>query len=95
MATARVKATYSLDVEAVDRLDRLAKAWGVPKSEALRRAIAMAAETCEGADRRTTALLDELQRKAALAEDVAQRWLDAARAERTASARKREDPVGR
>lgn len=39
MAIPKIKVTYSLDVESVRALEELARQWGVPKSEALRRAI--------------------------------------------------------
>jgi hypothetical protein len=39
MASVTVKSTFSLDVETAERLERLARAWGVSKSEVLRRAI--------------------------------------------------------
>jgi hypothetical protein len=100
MAVTKIKATYSLDVEAVEGLERLAKVWDVPKSEALRRAIAMAAERCAAGDSRATALLDEIQRcmgsgPVGSAKDLAERWLAESRAERMASARNREDRIGR
>jgi hypothetical protein len=105
MAVSKIKATYSLDVEAVEGLERLAKVWDVPKSEALRRAIAMAAEQCADGNSQATALLDEIQRCMELgsggsgsvgsAKDLAERWLAESRAERTASARNREDRIGR
>jgi hypothetical protein len=40
MATPRIKTTYSLPVETVASLDRLASRWGVSRSEALVRAVA-------------------------------------------------------
>ena len=39
MAIPKIKATYSLDPETVGALERVARRWGVSKSEALRRAI--------------------------------------------------------
>ena len=95
MASLRVKATYSLDVETVNNLERLARKWSVSKSEALRRVIAMAVEQCAGSEGGTTAALDELQRSIGSARDLAERWLETNRAERKASARKREDRIGR
>ena len=91
MAVTSVKATYSLDVETVKSLDRLAELWRVPKSEALRRAIRMAAELHAGVDSGTTTVLDQLQRSLALDEDAAARWMAAARTERDASAQRREE----
>lgn len=39
MAIPKIKGTYSLDAETVGALERVARRWGVSKSEALRRAI--------------------------------------------------------
>jgi predicted transcriptional regulator len=39
MAITTSKVTYSLKPETVDRVQELATAWGVPKSEVIRRAI--------------------------------------------------------
>jgi len=94
MAVTHVKGTYSLDVETVRSLERLAEVWAVTKSEALRRAIRMAAELHAGIDGGSTRLLDELQRSLGLAEKAAALWMEATRSERSASARAREDRVG-
>ena len=94
MAITSIKATYSLDVETVRSLERLADMWSVPKSEALRRVIRMAAERHAGVDSGTTNVLDQLQRSLALNKDAADRWMAAARSERHASARRREDRLG-
>ncbi|MHC4956716.1 MAG: ribbon-helix-helix protein, CopG family [Planctomycetota bacterium] len=94
MAIASIKGTYSLDVETVRSLERLAALWAVSKSEALRRAIRMAAEQHAGIDAGTTKLLDQLQRSLGLDEDAAAHWNEQARDERRASARKREDRAG-
>ena len=53
MAIPIVKATYSLDVNTVKALERMAKRWAVSKSEALRRAIRAAAanDSPDGAER--------------------------------------------
>jgi hypothetical protein len=51
MATRIIRSTYALDVETVDLLERLARQWAVSKSEALRRAIRVAAERAAPADR--------------------------------------------
>lgn len=37
MLTAKIKATYSLDVETVDELERLASRWQTSKSDVIRR----------------------------------------------------------
>jgi hypothetical protein len=42
MASAMIKSTYSLDVETVRKVERLAARWKVSKSEVLRRAVAVA-----------------------------------------------------
>jgi len=94
MASTSIKGTYTLDVETVRSLERLAELWAVPKSEALRRAIRMAAEQHAGIDAGTTKVLDQLQRSLALDEDAASRWMKRVRAERHASARRREDRLG-
>ena len=39
MAVTTSKVTYSLKPETVDRVQELAAAWGVPKSEVIRRAV--------------------------------------------------------
>jgi len=39
MAVTTSKVTYSLKPETVDRVEELAAAWGVPKSEVIRRAV--------------------------------------------------------
>lgn len=61
MATPRIKATYSLDVESVRDLERMAKRLKVSKSEALRRAIRLAAETEAPASEERLEALDKLQ----------------------------------
>jgi hypothetical protein len=43
MAVTTSKVTYSLKPETVDRVQELATAWGVPKSEVIRRAVDKAA----------------------------------------------------
>jgi Ribbon-helix-helix protein, copG family len=44
VASTLIRSTYTLDVETVEMLERLARQWAVSKSEALRRAIRAAAE---------------------------------------------------
>ncbi len=90
MAITSVKATYSLDVESVGSLGRLAEVWGVPKSEALRRVIRMAAEQHAEIDSGRTRVLDELQRSLGLAEHAANAWIERSNRERAASAHARE-----
>ena len=89
MATMTIKSTYSLDVETVRALERLAKQWGVSKSEALRRSIRHAAETHPAGDEAVIAL-DELQGSLGLSKADAQGWEKSARMSRRASSQKLE-----
>jgi hypothetical protein len=50
------KATYSLDSETLEKLNRLSRRWQVSKTEALRRAVHRAAETAPSAEERIAAL---------------------------------------
>jgi hypothetical protein len=50
MAVPMIKSTYSLDLETVRKLERLAARWRVSKSEVLRRAVAVAAKEESPAD---------------------------------------------
>lgn len=86
MARMTVRSTFALDIDTADSLERLARQWGVSKSEALRRAIAAAA-VIEAADPASDALnaLDALQERLALDRDKAERWIECIRAEREAS----------
>jgi hypothetical protein len=86
MAKMSVRATFALDPETADALDRLARRWGVSKSEALRRAVNVAA-VVEDADPRSDVLaaLTELQERLGLDERTADRWIAELRAERSAS----------
>lgn len=87
MAVTTIKSTYSLDVESVRALEALAREWKVPKSEALRRAIRIAATKERLDESAKLAALDRLQ--ASLGErkvDIWQ-WARDARAERCAAAR--------
>lgn len=90
MATETIKSTYSLDVETVRALERLARRWNVSKSEALRRAIqASAVRAPREADREGLSALDELQRSLGLSAGAAARWSTGARTERVAASRRR------
>jgi len=84
MAIPKLKATYTLDAETVRALERMARRWGVSKSEALRRAIRRAME--HGTDRTQDGLeaLDRLQRALELTPQGARRWVQSIRAERRA-----------
>jgi hypothetical protein len=86
MAKITIRSTYALDPETVGSLDRLSRAWGVSKSEALRR-IVNAASVIEEADATSDALaaLGELQELLGLDEQKAKAWVREIRAEREAS----------
>jgi len=90
MAIPKVKATYSLDPETVRSIERMARRWGVSKSEALRRAVREAAESGPGEAKAALAAFDRLQRLLALTPGGARRWLVEARAERRAGSARRE-----
>lgn len=92
MATTTIKSTYALDVETVGALEALARHWNVSKSEAMRRVIrASAAAHAVSAAPEPLQALDELQKTLALAPAAATRWSSAARAERRAGSRRREE----
>jgi len=82
-----IKSTYSLDVETVRALERLAKQWKVSKSEALRRAIRHASEQHPVGDDALSAL-DELQGSLGLSEAEIRRWETSARDLRRESSRR-------
>ena len=87
MAVMTIKSTYSLDVESIRMLEKLARHWNVSKSEVLRRAIRIAVTGGGGSDDATLSMLDRLQaavrsRKVNLAQ-----WERALKAERRATAR--------
>lgn len=84
MADPRVKATYSLDVPTLKILERVAKRWGVSKSEALRRAIHASASLPGGVDPRIDTLT-ELQTEAGLSTADADAWATSVSDERRAS----------
>jgi len=87
MATATVKSTYSLDLETVRTLDRIARRWKVSRSEALRRAIRALAERDEQIGRDPLDALDALQKSLALTPATARNWTEEVRTERRASRR--------
>ncbi len=90
MAIPKIKATYALDAESVRALERMARRLRVSKSEALRRAIHVAAERAVDGLEEGVAALDRLQSAAALSRDAARRWSRAARAQRRAASAHRE-----
>jgi len=92
MATLTIKTTYALDVETVRALDQLARRWNVSKSEALRRAIRASASSSPSPEAaESVRALDLLQRALRLRPADAVRWASAARAERRAASRRREE----
>jgi hypothetical protein len=89
MAIPKIKATYSLGTDSVRALERMARRWGVSKSEALRRAIGIAAAHAEEEDGDAVTALGRLQRSAAVSESGARNWVRRTRATRRASSEKR------
>ena len=85
MAVPTVKTTYSLDLDTVRMLEQMAKSWNVSKSEALRRAIRLAASQPSAGDEVGLRALDELQRSLRLSAKKARRWEQRVRDERRAS----------
>ena len=83
MAIPKIKSTYSLDQDTIGLLERVARRWGVSKSEALRRAIRAAAAT-ETETVPAIATLSRIQKGAGLTASVAAAWARQARAERRA-----------
>ena len=83
MANPTIKATYTLDVETLRVLERVARRWGVSKSEALRRAIRASASVAAEPET-PLAALDELQSAARMTVSAADAWSREARAERQA-----------
>ena len=90
MATQTVKTTYSLDVDTVRALEKMARRWGVSKSEALRRAIRSAAASAEAEEGGPLETLDRIQRSAALSEAEATDWARRTRRARRAASSRRE-----
>jgi len=73
MAITTSKVTYSLKPETVDRVQELATAWGVPKSEVIRRAVDQLGRL--GNEKIPTPLeaLEWLQ-KNGISREVAEKW---------------------
>ena len=82
MATVTVRSTYSLDLDAVRRLEGLAKRWNTSKSGALRRAIREASERASPAGSENVAALRQLQQMLALDADDVARWAGEVRRQR-------------
>jgi hypothetical protein len=89
MAIPKVKATYSLDSETIRALEHMARRWEVSKSEALRRAISIAAAQVEEGDGDTAKVLSRLQRSAGVSQNSARNWVRRTRAARRKSSEKR------
>lgn len=93
MATPTIKSTYSLDLETVRALERIARRWRVSKSEALRRAIRAASGDVEAMGTGDAlAALDRLQRSVGLSRSGARAWSERVRVERRTSASRRRKP---
>ncbi len=84
MTSKVIRATYALDAETVRLLNDLADRQGTSKSEAIRRAIRLAAERAveEAAD--PAAALEAFQQELALSPESAAEWIAEIRAERDA-----------
>lgn len=90
MAITSIKSTYALDVISVQKLEQLAKGWGVSKSEALRRAIRAAADAKQTeSTSRAIGALENLQLKVRLDSKQAAEWIRNVKSERHATAKKR------
>lgn len=90
MAIPKIKATYSLDAETVGALERVARRWGVSKSEALRRAIhasvaSAPAEEAESEPNPRLAAFRRLQAIMNIDRAKADAWIAEIRAERDAN----------
>jgi len=86
MAIQMPKRTYSLDIETVRALDRLARRWKVTKSAALRRAVHATAEhDLKNAASDALQALDLLQAALRLDTAATEQWAHTAQAERRAS----------
>jgi Arc/MetJ-type ribon-helix-helix transcriptional regulator len=80
-----IKTTYSLDLDTIHGLDRLARRWSVSRSEALRRAIRLVLEREGREDRSALDALDQAQAALGLTRAAAARWENEIRAERRAA----------
>jgi predicted DNA-binding protein len=90
MAVTTSKVTYSLKPETVDRVQELATAWGVPKSEVIRRAVDKLPQQLPPEEKVLTPLeaLDRLQKNGISAEAAA-KYIREIRRERRAWGRKK------
>jgi hypothetical protein len=92
MAVTTSKVTYSLKPETVDRVQELATAWGVPKSEVIRRAVDKVSGEKPVVEKRETPLeiFLRIQRiGSGISPKVAAKWCAEIHRERRASGRKR------
>ena len=88
MATMYIRSTFALDEPTTEGLARLAKKWGVSKSEALRRAVARAQEQPgPGGPMTPQEALQALARRPAIGRSEARGW----RAENARARRESED----
>ena len=94
MARTTIKSTYSLDVETVRKLERMAGRLGISKSEALRRAIRAAAGESDSEGHPAVAALEELQGALGLDRAAAREWAGRTQEERRAGSRRREAGKG-
>jgi hypothetical protein len=90
MASLSIKSTYSLDPDTVRTLHEIARRWKVSKSEALRRAIRAVADRLPEQSHDALQALDDLQSSLGATATTTKAWMQAARAERRASSRRRE-----
>jgi Ribbon-helix-helix protein, copG family len=90
MAVPMIKSTYSLDLDTVRKVERLAARWKVSKSEVLRRAVAVAAKEEAPADLTPLEALRKLQDHLKLTPQQAREWEAEVRRERRAPVRNRE-----
>ena len=88
MAIPTIKSNYSLDIDTVQTLEKIARRWNVSKSEALRRAIHAAAKISPRGAGKAIQALGKLQGSLGLNAGSARRWEERVRAERRTSARR-------
>jgi predicted DNA-binding protein len=84
----KIKSTYALDQETGQRLEELARGWGVSKAEVLRRAVRAAVRDSSPRVTDTVSALDELQRLLRVSRARARAWARRNRAARRAAARR-------
>lgn len=88
MAITSIKSTYSLDVQSIRTLEKLAQRWNVSKSEVLRRAIRIAAIDGSPGDGVALGALDQLQASLRSRRVNFVQWERDVKAERRATARR-------